>query len=406
MRAAGAVPLTGPDRLFLGELGSARDYRLHIALAARRPGPAPDSGELRRLVAESAARAPVLTYRLARGGWEPDPAFDPACHVVEYRVAPGRDVGAAVVDAVRDNRLLPEHPLWSLMVVHGYASDEHLLCYRVHHAFQDGVAAARVATRAVLLEKTVPAPDRNVAVRAPVMARMRLLATAARLAAPSARLRPPPGRTGGAEAAARTLFLRLDLAAFRQIAAATGASVPQVGLAVLAGALRAWNPAHWRKAGRRGTTVSFPLNLNGRLRDGGLGNGATTMPVVLPCAEAAPPERLRRVMEQTSFERMAAYRRDRYPVDAPTVVFRLLRWLVPKAFPGRMTVSVIGVSLPLDGCFAVPPTYDTRGGAVSMVYSDTTVVVSCVLSGSLPHGDRLPRLMEESLEELRREVTR
>ncbi|MFF4615310.1 wax ester/triacylglycerol synthase domain-containing protein [Nonomuraea jabiensis] len=402
MRAAGTVPLTGSDRLFLGEVGSARDHRLHIALAARMPGPAPASGELRRLVAESAARAPVLTYRLARGGWEPDPAFDPACHVVEYRVPPGRDVGAAVVDAVRDNRLLPEHPLWSLMVVHGYAADEHILCYRAHHAFQDGVGAARIATRAVLLGRTVPAPGPNAAMRAPAMARMRLLATAARLAAPSARLRPPPGRTGRA----RTFFLSLDLAAFREIAAATGASVPQVGLAVLAGALRAWNPAHWRKAGRRGTTVSFPLNLNGRLRDGGLGNGATIVPVVLPCAEPAARERLRGVMAQTSFERLAAYRRDRCPFNAPAVAFRLLRWLVPKAFPGRMTVSVIGVSLPLDGCFAVPPTYDTGGAAVSMLYSDTTVVVSCVLSAALAHGDRLPRLMEEALEELRREVAR
>ncbi|MEV6034412.1 wax ester/triacylglycerol synthase domain-containing protein [Nonomuraea sp. NPDC052116] len=402
MGAAAAVPLTGSDRLFLGELGSARDHRLHIALAARMPGPAPDSWELRRRVAEAATRAPVLTYRLARKGWEPDPAFDPACHVVEYRVAPGRDVGAAVVDAVRENRLLPEHPLWSLMVVHGYAADEHILCYRVHHAFQDGVGAARIATRAVLLGRTVPAPDPNVAVRAPARARMRLLATAARLAAPSARLRPPPGRTG--RSGARTFFLRLDLAAFREIAAATGASVPQVGLAMLAGALRAWNPAHWRKAGRRGTTVSFPLNLNGRLRDGGLGNGATTMPVDLPCAEPEARERLRGVMEQTSFERMAVYRRDRYPVKAPAVVFRLLRWLVPKAFPGRLTVSVIGVNLPLDGCFAVPPTYDTGGGAMSMVYSDTTMVVSCVLSAALAHGDRLPRLMEEALEELRREV--
>ncbi|WP_431907280.1 wax ester/triacylglycerol synthase domain-containing protein [Nonomuraea jabiensis] len=400
------VPLTGADRLFLGKLGSARDHRLHIALAARMPGPAPDSGELRRLVEESAARAPVLTYRLARAGWERDPAFDPACHVVEYQVAPGRDVGAAVVDAVRDNRLLPEHPLWSLMVVHGYAADEHILCYRAHHAFQDGVGAARIATRAVLLGRTVPAPDPGVAVRAPAMAQMRLLATAARLAAPSARLRPPPGRTGRVRAGARTFFLRLDLAAFREIAAATGASVPQVGLAVLAGALRAWNPAHWRKAGRRGTTVSFPLNLNGRLRDGGLGNGATVMPVVLPCTEPVARERLRGVMEQTSFERMAVYRRDRYPVNAPAAVFRLLRWLVPKAFPGRMTVSVIGVSPPLDGCFAVPPTYDTGGAAVSMLHSDTTVVVSCVLSAALAHGDRLPRLMEEALEELRREVAR
>ncbi|MBB5780538.1 wax ester/triacylglycerol synthase domain-containing protein [Nonomuraea jabiensis] len=402
MRAAGTVPPAGPDRLFLGEVGSAGDHRLHIAFAARMPGPAPDSGELRRLVAESAARAPVLTYRPARGGWEPDPAFDPACHVVEYQVAPGRDVGAAVVDAVRDNRLLPEHPLWSLMVVHGYAADEHVLCYRAHHAFQDGVGVARIATRAVLLGRTVPAPDPDVAGRAPAMAWMRLLATAARLAAPSARLRPPPGGTGRA----RTFFLRLDRAAFREIAAATGASVPQVGLAVLAGALRAWNPAHWRKAGRRGTTVCFPLNLNGRLRDGGLGNGATIMPVVLPCAEPVARERLRAVMEQTSFERMAVYRRDRYPVNAPAVVFRLLRWLAPKAFPGRMTVSAIGMSLPLDGCFAVPPAYDTGGAAVSMLYSDTAVVVSCVLSAALAHGDRLPGLVEEALEELRREVTR
>lgn len=71
-----------------------------------------------------------------------------------------------------------------------------------------------------------------------------------------------------------------------------------------------------------------------------------------------------------------------------------------------MTVSAIGMSLPLDGCFAVPPAYDTGGAAVSMLYSDTAVVVSCVLSAALAHGDRLPGLVEEALEELRREVTR
>ncbi|MGP4099702.1 wax ester/triacylglycerol synthase domain-containing protein [Nonomuraea sp. KM90] len=150
--AAGAIPLTFGDHyvIRLGA-GAVHDSRMHYGIAVRRPGPPPDPAQLCADVAEKVrVRAPALAYRLAgrgrRARWEPDPAFDPAHHVEFHRLPPGIGVHQAVMDALRVRPLTPNRPLWSLMVLDG--DDEgagHVLCYRAHHVFQDGMGIAGAA---------------------------------------------------------------------------------------------------------------------------------------------------------------------------------------------------------------------------------------------------------------------
>ncbi|MGW0484086.1 wax ester/triacylglycerol synthase domain-containing protein [Nonomuraea sp. NPDC003214] len=411
-RPGAPVPLDGGDLAFLSWLGTDRDPLLHIALAARLPGPVPSAPQLRRLAAGTAARAPVLTYRLTGAGrharWEPDLAFDPAHHVAHRRVPPGTDVRQAVIDAVRELPLHPRRPLWTLMVIHGHRDDEHVLCYRVHHGFQDGVGAARTIN-AVLLGKPLSTPVSRAPAKPAAGRWLRLMTTGARLAGRSARLRPPATTADGGT---RLRVHHCDAAPLTAIAAETGASITQVALAVLTGALRSWNPRHWERGrpARRGLTISFPLNLSGRLHDGGLGNGCISVPVVLPCGEPCPRGRLRRVMAETGFERLSRYRHDRYLLRSPLLAWgagavigsRAMERLLLRGAAGGLVVSAIaaGDSLPVDRCFAVPPTLDFGGGVIVIVHGGGSVVFSGLWSRSLGGTERLAGLLDAAVAEL------
>ncbi|MEU7895581.1 wax ester/triacylglycerol synthase domain-containing protein [Nonomuraea sp. NPDC049152] len=412
------MPLTFGDhyQLCLGA-GMADDSRLHVGGGARMAGPPPAPEELHELIAVKVTRAPVLTYRLTGAGrrarWAPDPAFDPVHHVEYHRVPRGLSPHQAAVEAMASRPLSRERPLWSLMVLHGYADDEHLLCYRAHHAFQDGVAGLS-AIRALTGDETLPppAPDPGAASGLPKGAAARgLLADLVQLTGTPPRWHvscatSTPGR--------RLHVVDLDIAPFHDIARDTGASIAQIGIALVAGALRAWSPRAWPPSHRRPRkmVVALPVSLRGRRHHSALGNHVAFLPVALPCAEPSPVGRLRRVVEQTTVDRIIRLRRAaremyRIPAGPARTVLQLALPFFLRGPGRRLDVSVVRRTQEFPSgrdMFTLPPLAPGSAGMIAILHGDSAVSFSGVFDTSVSHSERLVALLRQALAELEADV--
>lgn len=138
-------PRLGPvDRVFIS-MGTdiASDHHLHNTLVMRLPGAPPELQHLQRHVAARIECLPALTMRLGARNrrWTAGPPVKIADQVHALAVPPG---GITALEHSLVTQDLPEGALWSLVLAHGYADNEYALCYRSHHAFQDGQAAMHV----------------------------------------------------------------------------------------------------------------------------------------------------------------------------------------------------------------------------------------------------------------------
>ncbi|MFF1796292.1 hypothetical protein ACFVXQ_19080, partial [Kitasatospora sp. NPDC058263] len=164
-----------------------------------------------------------------------------------------------------------DRPRWGLWLIGTGRHDEYLLAYRVHHAAQDGAAVAHTISR--LLDaraSAVPAGDATTGGRwasAPLRGDSRLLAVA-----------------------------DVPADALRAVSRASGASLNDVYLAALAGALR-----HWLAPAQRDQPVAVrvPFNLRLRHERQDRGNRVGYTRVLLPVDEPGADRRLARVAEQT-----------------------------------------------------------------------------------------------------------
>jgi diacylglycerol O-acyltransferase len=208
---------------------------------------------------------PRLRQRLARTAlgygspiWVDDPRFDIHQHVhCVHCPAPGDEQALLTVATAAATRRLPaDRPLWSMTLVTGLAHGRAGLVVVMHHVVADGLAGLAVLTS--LVDGAAPVPHRRPP--RPPPSRRLLLANAAqvwlraiaafpgtlrRLHAAAAELRP----IGTAPAPACSLnqptgerrmlaIARVDLAAARTVAHVHGATVNDVLLAAVSGALR------------------------------------------------------------------------------------------------------------------------------------------------------------------------
>ncbi|MEV4222195.1 wax ester/triacylglycerol synthase domain-containing protein [Nonomuraea sp. NPDC049725] len=421
-----AVPLTVNDRFLLRlahEADPARDADLHLGVAVRLPGPPPSGHRLHRLIGDAAVRARALTYRLTGTGrrvrWEPDPAFDPAHHVRHHHAAPGQDPCQAVGQALREHPLPRSRPLWSLVVVEGHAADEHLLCYRAHHVFQDGLSVARTIS-ALALGRTLPPPA-----AAPGGGRGRpggaairqAIGDIARFASATEPWHPP---ATDAPATRHLGSVSLDAGAFRDIARSTGTSFAQIAAALLAGVVKEWTEAGPAPAGplppepRRPLgqpVLSFPIGRRDRRHDDGLGNHAVLMPIRLPSAEPTPRTRLRAVAEQTGLAELARHRRGPHASAMSATFSHVLARLAASAARRPLRDS-LGLTL-LHGATALPPAHEIfavpsllpgAGGQVAVLPGRRTVSFSYAFDARLPGLGHLPALVRQALADLHADV--
>ncbi|WP_091100432.1 wax ester/triacylglycerol synthase domain-containing protein [Nonomuraea pusilla] len=381
----------------------------HIGVGVRLPGPRPGRPAVRRLLTHLVDHAPALTYRPVTQGrhlrWEPDHDFQIDRHLHYHRLPPGSDEAEAVLDALR-RPLPPDHPLWSVQVLHGHRDDEHVLCYRAHHAFHDGMSITSVFQA---LFTGVPLP-RPAAAQLPHVVRRaaRLLPSVpelVRLLAPRARWHDGAGPYGRGR---RMSVTTLDGALVQEVAAAAGATVAQVNLAVLAGALRAWAPHRWKpllgRFRRRGLTTWVPLSFAGPGHPA-LGNRIGMIAVTLPCADPSPRGRLDRVVAQLQEHRVRrAQRRQAVFGELPYSWIQISRRVARWSSRGRPVVtllSAVGCEPPgTRSMFGIPILPVGVPAMVAFLNLGHTVTVSLLVDGSVPGAERLPALLRRALDEL------
>lgn len=350
------------------------------------------------------------------GHWEPDPRFDLRRHV--HRVGlpspGGREALQDLVSDLMSTQLDLRRSPWDMHLVEGVDGGAAIIA-RIHHCVADGISLARV-----LLSLADGAPAPEPAAPDDLLHRARALATRARAAASAlahpadlarwattevgtafrlVALPPDPdtplrGKLGVRKVCAWSEPIPLDRV--KAIGRAHGATVNDVLLASLAGALRRWLLA--RGAGVDALRVFVPVNLRplDQPIPPDLGNEFTLVVVELPIGVADARDRIAAV-----HARMEALR---HSAD-PEVVYALLsamgatppaveRWFVD--FLGHKATAVVTnvpgprapltlAGAPLDGVLVwVPQSGNVALGVSILSYAGRVVVGVATDEGILP----------------------
>ncbi len=316
---------------------------------------------------------------LALSSWEDDRGFSLGRHLVHRSLPPGGTRSLqAFTSVVASDRLDPAHPLWRLFVADGFGAGSALVA-KLHHCLADGFALVGL----LLSLADDPARDRDAPReparphRLPAYRDLRVeegVAAALRraLTAPAAALDLASRAAAFAESLARMALLPPDpptvlrrplcgrrriafsapipLPPLREAARALHATVNDLLVAALAGALR----SHLEGAGERVDGIEVralvPVNLRAQLPpglDGAMGNCFGLVFLELPVHARSASERLGLVGE-----RMAALKRSpdavvTYAVlDAIGHLPRPLEALVTEFFSRKATLVVTNVPGP------------------------------------------------------------
>ena len=357
------------------------------------------------LLGERIERVPRLRQRLVRVPvgcgrpvWVDDPDFDLAQHVTVVAAPSGDDAGVLEIAAARvTTPLSMSRPLWSATFVTGLAGRRVALVVVFHHVLADGVGGLAVLGQ--LLDAAVGVSSRRGFPQPPPTRRqLRADAGRARLVA----LRRLPIGLQGVRAAVRELDLgrmkpaplsslnrptgpcrrlatvRTDLAAIRDLAHGRGATVNDVVLTAVAGALRRLLLA---RGERLDDVVVSVLVAPSTAGGGGAGNRAGVMPVRLPTG-GDPEQRLRAVAASTRSRKHSTQRGASAVLVAP--LFRLLaalgmlRWFIDHQ--RMVTTFVTNLPGPRDPVrLAGLPVVDMH--AVSLTTGNVTVAFAVLSYG-------------------------
>jgi hypothetical protein len=384
-----------------------------VAYLSGRP---PSLADFRAYVGTHLPKLPMLTHRLERTArppvWRPDEAFTLERHVHEV-VGAGPDAPRSPLETAL-GAPLPRDAPWGLWLVHGEVPDEYAVCYRFEHVCQDGVAAA-LAFRTLLgtgepALRPLPGPrGHGENLRRTVMA----LGLAVKYAVD---VLPRPGRRSSTafvpSGQRRLLRARVPVERLRRIGRARGVSANDVHLTALAGALGRWSG----EAGipLRRASALLPVDARRHDEDQTWGNRTFAVPVRLPLTETSPPRRLELVAAETSAvkrrpRRQAIHDLVRYMPARPTA------WYMRQITSPRVT-AMVTTSVPLaeDGALG---TTNVTGAAllplllpghlcgVGLAFFGDWAEVSFTVDHALPHGERLPCLWTDAVEELEQDLT-
>lgn len=415
-------PLGGLDAAFLSLEGGTT--RLHVAAVlvmdppeGRRSlfSPSTRYAQLRRLVDERLHLVPRLRQRAVRVPlglhhpvWVDDPEFELDDHLSRASLpAPGgsRELDTLVAD-ILSRPLDPDRPLWEMVVVEGLAGDRTALVAKLHHAILDGVSGASVLAAFCDLDRRgrgamadpepwdppeLPSPaellryaagslvhqpgvvleaaHHGMLAIADVGAHNRQLAERGQAPPPSPFRAPRTSLNGEISSRRRFASLSVPLEDLQLVRRAYGATVNDVVLAAVGGALR-------RLLAGRGEWPRDPLVAmvpvsTRRPDDVTVGNRVSGMLVSLATDLADPVERLRAISAGTPVakeqERLTAGRLvdDVAQMAAPLLSSRIMRWASGLRLFDRMpplyNVTVSNVPGP------PVPLWCARGRVVSVV---------------------------------------
>ncbi|MFC9621753.1 wax ester/triacylglycerol synthase domain-containing protein [Streptomyces sp. NPDC056930] len=427
--SARSVPFPGHpahsvDRAFLSMERRHPDVRWDAGGVAYLSGPPPSLADFRAYVGSRLGRLPLLMSRVEGGSrrprWRPDADFTVDRHVHEV-VAKGPAGWDAALHTALDAPFAPG-TYWGVWLVHGHVSDEYAVCYRFHHACQDGSAAA-MTFRAMLGEgepsaRPVPRKGRLAGLprRVGMAVGLTTMFLVGSLAVRGHRPAVPFVPTGE-----RRLWRgRVPADALRRIAAAHGGSAHDVHLAALAGALSAWSARSGVPLPR--VTALLPIDARRPDEEQTWGNRCFALPLELPVRTVpergtgsrdgdSPLRRLEHVMAATRRLRGEAWRQAvqdlvHYMPDRPT------EWYLRRMLSPRVT-DVMATSMPVadkgslgesrvTGVALLPLLVPGHLFGVGLSFFGDWTESSFVADRALPLGGLLPELWEQAVGELER----
>ncbi|MGW1259106.1 wax ester/triacylglycerol synthase domain-containing protein [Streptomyces sp. NPDC002513] len=415
-------PTHAVDRAFLSMERRHPGVRWDTGGVAYLSGPPPSLGDLRAYVGFRLGRLPLLTSRIEGGTrrprWRPDADFTVDRHVHEV-VAEGPEGWDAALHTALNAPFTPG-TYWGIWLVHGHAPDEYAVCYRFHHACQDGSAAA-ITFRAMLGEgepSARPVPRKGRLAGLP-----RRLGTAVGLAsmfmARSLAVRDHRPAVPFVPTGERRLWRgRVPADTLRRIGTAQGGSAHDAHLAALAGALSAWSARSGVPLPR--VTALLPVDARRPDEEQTWGNRCFALPLELPVRAAAergtgprdghpPLWRLEHIMATTRKLRGEAWRQAiqdmvRYMPDRPT------EWYLRRMLSPRVT-DIVATSMPVadkgslgdsqvTGVALLPLLVPGHLFGMGLSFFGNWAEVSFVTDRALPFGELLPGLWEQAVGEL------
>ena len=294
------------------------------------PGSHLTEEQVRAALADRLLGVPRLRRRLertpagcGRAIWVDDPTFDTTRHIhrIEAPDPGGEEALLSVAAGLMVEPLPSDRPLWAAWLVSGTDTDPPALVVLFHHVLADGIGGLAVLAQLVdgapptsPVPFPRPSPTRRRLARDAAVDRVRTLlrigAAPGKLKAGLAEL--APGTTPRAPVSSlnrpvgrrrRVAIVRADLTEVRSAAHRAGATVNDVMLAAVGGALGTLLAHRGEHADR--FVVSVPVSARAQATASGVGNQVGLMPVVVP-ASGPRSTRLRAVAESTRRQKTAA----------------------------------------------------------------------------------------------------
>ena len=309
---------------------------MHISSLAIYEGPPPPDDELEAMLERRLPLVPRFRQRLAtvplashRPVWIDDESFDISTHLAHIALfEPSEQALHALVGRILSAPLCRTRPLWEMWLITGLAKDRFAVLSKVHHSLWDGVTGVDLhavilddspdAPRDEQVEPFEPAPEPNAlglvfgAVRDRVQEAIDTTRTLTRAASDprgtfkslqnfardatsfaSSMLRSAPASDLNERIGSRRRYAvaRAPLNEIKDLRVTLGASVNDVILAGVAGAIRQWQ--QHRGVEPADLRVMVPVSVRGD--DDGLGNRVAMVVVDLPVADRTSLMRLDRV---------------------------------------------------------------------------------------------------------------
>ena len=337
MGATGNWALSPLDIAFLTVESAATPMTIGaVAIVDPDPGGAAGGRATVGLLRARAREIPRLRRRLRAelfppvgASWAEDPGFNVDAHIhVHHASGAGDDSERnAWVARVMTRQLDRARPLWEIHVLDGLAEGRAAMLLKVHHAFLDGLGTGGLAY--ALADggsaEQVPAPaevNPESTSTSPQLDPRRLVATLAGLADPSALARTAARALSAASAVLTHMsdsrpgfpfdtvvspargFATASVALedLRALRAVTGGSINDIGMGVVAGAIRSWLEVHRYRPDDLRLRALVPV---GRQRTGvgGSGNSFSAFLLQLPVHLADPIARVRFVADEMARHR-------------------------------------------------------------------------------------------------------